>query len=198
MSVIINGVEYFETPIPTDLWRATQYKHAVDLMNTGLLYLSNAQKYREDPDPKRGDSTETDGRFIRQGTTCNTGHTNPIFLWCATLDSSPKSPLSVWKDCDTVIHINNPQVLAERMLKAAKKQGVDGISFHAGRPIYDKNKGGTHQYNWAESIFQKPEGQAQQREYRFALVGSCAISNMHCVKLEIGACNDIISIAKRR
>lgn len=103
MSMIVNGVEYAQTPVPSDLWRATKYAYAVDMMKDGLVYMSNAQKYRNDPDPERGDPTETDGRFIRQGVTCKTGHTNPIFLWCATLDSNPESVLAVWKDCDTVI-----------------------------------------------------------------------------------------------
>lgn len=198
MSTIVNGVEYFETPIPSDLWRATQYQYAIDLINSGILYLSNACKYREDPDPAHGDPTETDGRFIRQGVTCVTGHTNPIFLWCGSLDSDPSSLLSTWQDCDIVIHISNPQALAERVLSAAKKQGVDGVSFHAGRPIYDKEQGGTAPYEWAESIFQKPSGQSPQREYRFALVGSCTMNNMPYVKLELGPCNDIVSIAKLR
>lgn len=197
MSVIVRGVEYVEMP-PPDLWRATKYQHAVDLIEEGLLYLSIAQKYREDPDPERGDPTETDGRFIRQGVVCTTGHTNPIFLWCATLDPDPDAVLSVWQDCDTVIHISNPQALAERVLSAAKAQGVDGVSFHAGRPTYDKDQGSTAPYHWAESIFQKPDGQAAQKEYRFALVGSYDMIGTPHVKLVLGPCDDIISVAKRR
>lgn len=146
MSTIINGVEYAQMPIPSELWRATKYANALDLIKRGVLYLSSAQKYRTDPDPERGDATETDGRFIRQGVTCTTVHTNPIFLWCTTLDPDPESVLGVWRDYDTVIHIDNPQALAERMLKAAKTQGVDGVSFHAGTPTYDKDQGGTAAY----------------------------------------------------
>ncbi len=198
MSTIVNGVEYAEMPIPSDLWRATKHVYALGLMERGLLYLSSAQKYRTDPDPERGDATETDGRFIRQGATCTTGHTNPIFLWCATLDPDPESVLGVWRDCDTVIHIDNPQALAERILKAAKNQGVDGVSFHAGTPTYDKDKGGTAAYSWAESLFQKPDGQALQKEYRFALVGSHAMIGRPSVKLTLGPCGDIMSIAKRK
>jgi hypothetical protein len=198
MPTIVNGVEYAQMPVPADLWRATKYAHAVEMIGRGLVYLSNARKYQDDPDPERGDPTETDGRFIRQGVACTTGHTNPIFLWCATLDPDPGSVLAVWRDCDTVIHISNPQALAERMSEAAKAQGVDGVSFHAGTPTYDKDKGGTSAYHWAESIFQKPDRHAQQKEYRFALVGSYAMSGLPRVELTLGPCNDIIAIAKSR
>ena len=64
--IIVNGVQYEGTPPPSDLWRATKYSYAMDLIQNGLLYLTNTQKYRKDPDPKRGDATETDGKFIRQ------------------------------------------------------------------------------------------------------------------------------------
>lgn len=198
MTAIVNGVEYAQVPIPSDIWRATKYAYAVDLIKSGSLYLSNAQKYRYDSDPERGDSTETDGRFIRQGVACTTEHTNPIFLWCATLDPEPDSVLSVWRDCDTVIHISNPQALAERMLSAAKAQGVDGVSFHAGIPSYDKDTGGTEEYYWAESIFQKPDVHAPQREYRYALVGSYNMIGTPGLNLNIGPCDDIVSIVKRR
>lgn len=198
MATNVNGVEYAQMPIPPDIWRATKYAYAVELIESGILCLSNAQRYRHDPDPERGDPTETDGRFIRQGVTCITGHTNPIFLWCTTLDSNPESVLSIWRDCDTVIHISNPQALAERMLSAAKAQGVDGVSFHAGIPTYDKDKGGTAEYHWAESIFQKPLRHAPQKEYRFALVGSYAMNRTTSVKLKLGPCDDIVSIEKRR
>jgi hypothetical protein len=198
MSTIVNGVEYDQTSIPSNLWRATKYAYAMDLMENGVLYLSNARKYRNDPDPERGDPTETDGRFIRQEVMCTTSHINPIFLSCATLNPDPESVLAVWRDCDTVIHISNPQALAERMLNTAKAQGVDVVSFHAGTPTYDKDKGGSAAYHWTESIFQKPDGQASQKEYRFALVGSYAMTGTPSVKLTMGRCADIISIAKTR
>lgn len=198
MTTIVNGVEYAQLPIPSDIWRATKYEYALDLIKSGVLYLSNALKYRDDPDPERGDPTETDGRFIRRGVTCTTGHTNPIFLWCATLDPDPESILSIWKDCDTVIHISGPQILAERMLSSAKAQGVNGVSFHAGIPVYDKDTGGTAEYHWAESIFQKPDGYAPQREYRFALVGSYTMIGTPSVKLNLGQCDDIVYIVKRK
>ena len=79
MPAFVNKIEYAQLPIPSDIWRATKYKYAVDIIESGILYLSNAQKYRHDPNPERGDPTETDGRFIRQGIVCTTGHHNPIF-----------------------------------------------------------------------------------------------------------------------
>lgn len=195
---IVNGVEYEETPPPSDLWRATKYSHAMDLIQNGLLYLTNAQIYREDPDPERGDATETDGKFIRQGAPCTTGHTNPIFLWCTTLESDPDAVLAVWRDCDTVIHIRNPQALAERILRTAIVNGVKGVSFHAGAPTYDKEHGGTRLYYWAESIYQKPEQHAEQKEYRFALVGDYSMIGVPKVELSLGPCDDLVSVAKRK
>ena len=195
---IVNGVEYDEFPPPADLWRATKYVHAVDLINKGLMYLTNAQIYREDSDPERGDPTETEGKFIRQGIPCTTGHTNPIFLWCATLDPDPDVVLALWRDCDTVVHICNPQAFAERILKIAKTQGVKGVSFHAGTPTYDKERGGMRPYHWAESIYQKPERHAQQKEYRFALVGEYSMVEVPRLELFLGPCDDLITIIKRK
>ena len=84
------------------------------------------------------------------------------------------------------------------MLSAAKKQSADFVSFHAGTPTYDKDTGGTGEYHWAESIFQKPNKQAPQREYRFALVGSYKMIETQFVELKLGPCDDIISIIKRK
>lgn len=195
---IVNGVEYADAAPPPELWRATKYAYAIDLIEKGLLYLTNAQKYREDSDPERGDPTETDGKFIRRGVACRTGHTNPIFLWCATLDPNPDAVLAVWRDCNTVVHIRSPQIFAERILKTAKDQGVKGVSFHAGTPTYDKERGGTRPYNWAESIYQKPEGHAEQKEYRFALVGDYSMADVESIKLLLGPCADLVSVVRRR
>ncbi|HEY9162514.1 MAG TPA: hypothetical protein VIS94_15655 [Desulfomonilia bacterium] len=136
---IINEVDYEETPPPSDLWRATEYKYANDIIQNGLLYLRNVQEYREDLDPERGDATETDGHFVRHDVPCTTSHTNPIFLWCTTLESDPDTVLTIWRNYDTVIHISDPQALAERILRAAVIKGVRGISFHAGTTIYNKD-----------------------------------------------------------
>lgn len=195
---IVNGIEYDEYPPPLDLWRATKYCYSVDLIINGLLYLKNAQIYREDSDPERGDPTETDGKFIRQGIPCTTGHTNPIFLWCATVNPDPDAVLALWCDYDTVIHISQPQTFAERILKIAKAQGVKVASFHAGTPTYDKEQGGTRPYHWAESIYQKPGRYAQQKEYRFALVGDYSMIEVPTVELFLGPCDDLISIVKRK
>ena len=195
---IINGIEYAEIPPPPDLWRATKYSYAIDLIEKGLLYLFNAQKYRDDPDSERGDLTETDGKFIRQGTSCITGHTNPIFLWCTTLNSNPDAVLSVWQDYDTIVHIREPQIFAERILRTARNQGVKGVSFHAGKSIYDKEKGGVQPYHWAESIFQKPEGYVQQSEYRFALVGDYSMTGVQKIELLLGPCDDLVSVVTKR
>jgi hypothetical protein len=195
---IVNGVGYDEFPPPADLWGATKYAYAVDLIENGLLYLTNAQIYREHSDSERGDPTETDGKFIRQGVPCATAHTNPIFLWCTTLDPDPEAVLAVWRDCDTVVHICEPQAFAERILRTAKAQGVKGVSFHAGTPTYDKEQGGTRPYHWAESIYQKPKLHAQQKEYRFALVGDYSMIEVPRIELSLGPCDDLISIVKKK
>ena len=194
---IVDGVEYIEYPPPPRVWRATQYDHAKSLIEQGILYLTNAELYRNNPDLERGDPTETDGTFIREGMRCTTGHTNPIFLWCTSL-STPESLMDTWCDCDTVVCIDNPKKMAERILKTAIAQDVKGVSCHAGTPVYDKDKGGTRTYHWAESIFQKPERQSSQQEYRFALVGEYSMIDIERIKLNLGSCSDIISIVKRR
>ena len=196
--IIVNGVEYVEYPPPEKVWRATQYDYATSLIEHGILCLTNAEVYRNDPDPERGDETETDGVFIRQGVRCTTGHTNPIFLWSTTLEANPQVLLDTWRDCDIVVCINNPKVLAEKILKTAISQNVRGVSFYAGEPLYDKGQGGIGAYRWAESIFQKPEKQAAQQEYRFALVGDYSMIDVKRIKLTLGPCSDLISIVKRR
>lgn len=193
-TTILNGIEYEEIPPPADVWRATKHSYAKGLVEAGLLFLTNADVYRNDPDPERGDSTETDGTFIRKGIRCTTGHTNPIFLWCTTLESDTKTVLASWSDCDTVVRIHNPQELAQRIVKSAKAQGVDGISFHCGKPTYDKSRGGTNPYHWSESIYQKPERYALQKEYRFALVANFSMIDVERIKLYLGPCRDLISI----
>ena len=196
-SIIIRGVEYVDYPPPNRVWRATKHDHATSLVEQGILYLTNAEVYRDNPDPERGDSTETDGVFVRQSVRCTTGHTNPIFIWC-TSQAAPETLLNTWEDCDTVVCIKNPRGLAERMLQTAIAQNVKGASFYAGAPLYDKDKGGIGAYHWAESIFQKPERHSPQQEYRFALVGQYTMINVKRIKLSIGPCDDLISIVKRR
>lgn len=197
-TAIVNGVEYDKFPPPGALWRATKYSYAQDTIQKGLIYFTNANEFRDDANHERGDLTETDGKFIRQGVPRTTGHTNPIFLFCATIESDADALFAIWRDCDTVICIHNPQMLAERMLKAAIAQGVKGISFHAGSPLYDKCHGGTNSYHWAESIYQKPESYALQKEYRFAIVGDYSMISTKQIILNIGSCEDLISITANR
>ena len=195
-STILNGIEYEEIPPPRSLWRATKYIHALDLIEKGRLYLTNAQSYREDSDPERGDATETDGTFIRQGVRCKTGHTNPIFLWCTTLESNADAVLAIWRDHDTVVHIRDPHAFAQRIMMAAKAKGIEGVSFHAGSTTYDKERGGMRPYHWAESIYQKPERYGTQKEYRFALIGDYSMIGLEKVELLLGSCNDLVVAAK--
>jgi hypothetical protein len=194
MTAIVNGVEYDKFPPPSVLWRATRDSYAQDTIQKGLIYFTNANEFRMDINHERGDLTETDGNFIRQGVPCATGHTNPIFLFCTTFESNADAVLALWRDYDTVICIHNPQMLAERMLKAAINQGVKIISFHAGSPSYDKYRGGTNPYHWAESIYQKPEKYMPQKEYRFAIVGDYSLISTKQIILNIGSCEDFISI----
>lgn len=193
MPTISDGIEY-ESPAPSSLLRATKYQYALDLIEEGRLYLTNVKTYREDSDPERGDATETDGTFIRQGIRCTTRHSNPIFLWCMTLESDPDLVLKIWRDCDTVIHIRDPHAFARRIVEAAKEKGVRWITFHAGATIYDKGLGGTQPYSWAESIYQKPERHAPQKEYRFALVGDYSMIGIQRIELFLGSCNDLVSV----
>jgi hypothetical protein len=197
-TTFLNRIEYEEIPPPADVWRATKHAYAKDLIEDGLLFLTNTDIYRNDPDPERGDSTETDGTFIRNGVRCKTGHTNPIFLWCTTLESDTKAVLASWSDCDTVVRISNPEQFAQRIVNASKAQGVEGISFHCGKPTYDKNRGGTSPYHWSESIYQKPERYAIQKEYRFALVAGYSMIGVERIKLHLGPCSDLVSIVDTR
>lgn len=194
----VNGVEYDKFPPPGALWRAMKYSYAQDTIQKGLIYFTNANEFRKDPNHERGDLMETDGKFIRQGVPCTTGHTNPIFLFCATLESDADAVLAIWRDRDTVICIHNPQMLAERMLKAAISQEVKGISFHAGSPSYDKCRGGTSPYHWAESIYQKSESYTPQKEYRFAIVGDYSMISTKQIILNIGSCENLISITANK
>lgn len=196
--ILVNGVEYEEIPTPTELWRATKSNYANELIRNGQLYLTNVQVYREDPDSKRGDSTETDGNFFRQSIHCFTGHTNPIFLLCTTLESDPNKVFNIWHDYDTIIHIYDVQAFAERILKTAITSGIKGVSFHAGTVTYDKDHGGIRPYHWSESIFQKSERYAEQKEYRIALVGDYTMMGVENVKLSLGPCNDLLTIVKTR
>ena len=194
----LNGVTYDNLPPPSDLWRATQYDYAVELIQKGILYLTNAQVYREAEDVERGDPMETCGVFNRKGLRCSIDYANPIFLWCMTLDPDPSSLLTVWRDCDTVLHIRDPQMLAERILKSSKNFGVEYVSFHAGRLTYDKDRGRDERCRFADSIFQKPERHAHQREYRFALMGDGFMSECITLRLSLGPCSDLIEIIKRK
>ena len=105
--------------------------------------------------------------------------------------------LAVWHDCNTVVHIREPQTFAERILRAALAQGVDGISFHAGFPTYDKGRGSVRPYHWTESIYQKPEKHTQQKEYRFALVGNYSMTDVE-IELFLGPCDDLESVVRRK
>lgn len=197
MTTIVAGVEYEKFPPPSVLWRATRHSYAQDIIQKGLIYFTNAQEFRTNTNRERGDLTETDGNFIRNGVPCSTTHTNPVFLFCTTFEPDAETLLAIWRDCDTVICIHNPKLLAERILQAAIDQGVKCISFHAGSTSYDKHQGGTNQYHWAESIFQKSENYMPQNEYRFALVGDYSMTSTKQIILNIGSCIDLISITSK-
>jgi hypothetical protein len=186
-----NGIEF----VLPGVFKAYPREWAAQFLEYGTIYFTNIEIFKRDEDVERGDPLECTSVTIRQGVRCTANYTNPIFVFCTTMETDPDMVLSTWRDRDTVLQITDTLSLINRIKDAAVKKG-DIQSMQVGPVTYDKDAGSYRGYHWAEGIFQKSMRHNGQKEFRIALVGDCRIECEEHIKLTLGNCSDIARIMK--
>jgi len=185
-----DNIEYV---VPT-VFKATMLSWAQDLIDNGIIYFTNIEQFVNDPHYERGDSNEGLHVSIRNGISCSTRPSMPVYIWCCTLDSQPCRILKTWEDKTSVIQILDTVKFANRITTALGSQNPNLWPLKIGPVVYTKTTGGHEASNWADHIFQKDERYDSQKEFRFALNGQTGgPSNDHIV-LTLGPCSDIIRL----
>lgn len=185
-----DGIEF----VLPGIMKACKRKHANQLISNGDLCFTNLSEFQRDEHPERGDPLEGVGIATRNKIQCTSGHINPIFVWCSTMENNPEQILSKWQDRDTVIQITNTLEFARRIQEAIKNK-PQILHLQVGPVTYDKDQGSNRDYHWPEATFQKGLHYNNQKEFRFALVGQMQENDMQQKKnilLNIGACTDIV------
>ena len=154
---------------------------AHDFLNDGKMYFTNAAVFQRDEHPDRGDPFE-----------CS-DYINPIFIWCATMESQPSAVLNFWSDRDSVVMIKNSLRIAE-LIRNAASLDKNVINFQVGPVVYNRDLEHERDYFWGRGIFQKDYRFSGQKEFRFALVGASSSKEEEHIVLQLGDCNDIAQL----
>lgn len=165
---IHDKIEYV---MPT-VFKATMHDWARDLIDNGIIYFTNIEKFINDPDCKRGDVNEGRCVFIRNDVRCTIEYANPIYIWCCTLDTQPCRVIQSWPDKNCVIQIRDTVEFAKRITSALGQQQPNMWPLSVGPVVYSKTTGGYEKTDWVDGVFQKDEHHDGQKEFRFALTGT--------------------------
>lgn len=206
-SAKVSDVNYknlrYDHPEPASLvLKAMDLVPAESLMFEGEIWLWSNKHYQDDENEKIRDVEEGVGVLNYNG---NPGYSEGImnsYLWCTSQNKITPSELALKFNRDAVVHINEPEVFAKRLLEAAYRSG--GQWSLDCRPVsYDKRS----LRNWNPSgdgdedpdfyLFQKAPAFSHEKEYRFVLtsldISSC---EKELVILQMEPCSDIMTLSK--
>ena len=79
----------------------------MQFLEHGTIYFTNLEIFKRDEDVERGDLLEGTSVTIRQGVKCTAHYSNPIFVFCTTMETEPDMVLSKWQDRDTILQITD-------------------------------------------------------------------------------------------
>ena len=198
-----SGVQYFGSPPPCILYRATLLKYAERLINNGEFYLRNWTSYRN-AEGSQKDVNEGVHKFQYCGTNIVMPVENAAYLWCATTVRDEKELFSHWPEYDTIIQINCPDKLFAYASSICTQQGVNKCAVLAGHVRYDRGDAVCEWPAFACAVFQKGKEVKYQKEkeYRFALVANvipnCTPLPAITLQLDRNLCRDVVSIIAKR
>ena len=191
MGIILNnGIEF----VLPGIFKAYRSDWAEEFLKNGTIYFTNLSLFKQDEDVNRGDPLEGTSVTIRQGVRCTGRYSNPIFVFCTTMETDRDTILNIWSDRNTVLQITDPLLFISRTKDAAIKKKNEIISMHVGPVTYDKDVGSHSEYHWAEGIFQKNIHHNGQKEFRIAFTGDIRIKSEEHIILNLGDCSDIARI----
>ncbi len=191
-TLLQEGIEF----VLPGIYKAYPRTWAEDLLHSGRIYFTNIKIFRAAEDSQRGDPLECTSITMRQGVRCTVDYTNPIFVWCSTMETDLTLIRGKWKDRDTILQITDTLDLARRIRDAANRLKPKIHLLQLGPVTYDKDEGSYREYHWAQGVFQKNLRFSDQKEFRFALVGDFSILDDENVILELGNCGDIVRIVE--
>jgi len=203
----VSSVNYrnlnYNSPSPSSsVLKAMDSVWADELLHEGKVRIHSNKYYRDIEDDKTRDPEEGVGVFNYNG---NLGYTDGLmstYILCTSQSQiEPKELASKFKR-DAVVHINQPEVFAKRLLEAAYRCGgqwgldcepvkYDKRSFRDRHPTEDGDDANDFY------LFQKDQLFSHEKEYRFALTDLMFFSSgEEFVDLQMEPCHDIIGISK--
>ncbi|MGM0588957.1 MAG: hypothetical protein ACQETE_11105 [Bacteroidota bacterium] len=197
---IVNDIEYNEFPPPSHLYKAMEYNFAVKLIKNGEIKLNSYEYLRAREDPEIGDKYEGKGKFMMDDKPMYSSSSNKVYVWSSSVPSVELERLiKIDENYDTIIRIDNPSLLATRCFdKLYNKFGI--FHTHLGTVQYNRGKSVTkaelNNQKWHHNAFQKESNFKHQKEYRLTFTDFQYQMNDDFIIIEIGSCEDIISIER--
>lgn len=170
-----DGIEY----VLPGILKAYPKDWAEQFLSRGVMYFTSSEVFQDFEDPQRGDPMEGTAVTIRQGARCQGNYVNPIFVWCATMETDTGVILGTWRDRDTVIQVTDPLGFLKRVREAAMAEKSTIGPILVGPVTYDKDEGSHRQYHWSEGIFQKNLRFNGQRNSVWPLSANARSSSSH-------------------
>jgi len=175
------------------IFRADRRDRTDNFLTEGTVCFTNLACIRSCEQHERGDLNDGFGVTINNGIRSTSEYSNPIFVWCSTMETHPHTVMNTWQDKDTIIQFTDTLNFLERLRDAARPAGIIGPPM-TGPVTYDKDEGSRRNEFWAQPAFQKNLRFSPQKEFRIALVGDETLSKCKNIFLEIKNPNDVARI----
>ena len=200
-TVLVNGIEYNECPLPGQLVKLMKRKWADQLLKKGAVRFHDLEYYRQWENKYLGDPNDGIAVLNVNNLSLETRSGNDVYAWCLSLPEIKHERMLLLAqhggyDCKVVI--SNPKEFITRVnnwLSEHKK----GSQLHCGLVTYNRcvnvTKATANAQKFNFNVFQKSAKFQDDQEYRLAIT-EAPVSESHgeYLDLEIENCDDIVSL----
>ena len=201
--MVVDGVEYSTYPPPVALLKAMEHRWAETLLKQGAMRFGSLATYRQWENAVLGDPNDGKGMFRMDGHPYETGSTNPVYAWCASMPTvTADRTLLIAKHgrYECVVSVHEPLLLIQRVRAALVRTNrtlllhCAEVSYNRGAEV-DKQTLNSQQFHF--NVFQKDPAFGPDMEYRLSLTDASLRSDPEpFVDIVVGECSDIMSIEK--
>lgn len=199
--MIVDGVEHSTYPPPVALVKAMERHWAETLLKQGAMRFGSLATYRQWENAVLGDPNDGEGMFRKDRHPYETGSTNPVYAWCASMPTiTVDRTLLIAKHgrYDCVVRVHEPLLLIQRVHAALVRTNKTlllhcaEVSYNRGAEV-DKQTLNSQKFHF--NVFQKDPAFGPDMEYRLSLTDASLRSEPKpFVKVVVGECSDIMSI----
>ena len=201
-TIIYNGIEYNDFPIPILLFKAMSREWASLLIDSGILKIRHLDYFRNWENEVLGDPNDGNGQYHVNSHPMETGSVNDVYAWCLSFPEITPNRLAVFAEQSSfncLVVIRNPEAMFQR-IRAYLVANRQGYRVHCGSVKYDRgkevDKKALNSQPFHYNVFQKSVFFQEDREYRLS-INNCTFSRLQDkhLDLEIGNCSDIAGVS---